>query len=101
MAMVEFINRLTESQASDKVHKVLRSDPDKKRNQPEQEESELEKKEERDEPKDEAVISSAGENQNIQKGLHVLVPPAEVNAEELKNDKQETDSADGHIDVTA
>ncbi len=55
--MVEFINKLTESQASDKVHKVLRADPDKKRSQPEQERGAADEKKELDEPKDELVLN--------------------------------------------
>jgi len=98
--MVEFINRVTESQASDKVHKVLRTDPDKKRNQSEREKSETEKKEEAAELKDTIVLS-----ENAEKTATDNKPDNEPAVEmKVKNkipDKKDSENPSGHIDVTA
>ncbi len=99
--MVEFINRLTESQASDKVHKVLRSDPDKKQNQPEQEKSDAEKKDESQEPKDEVVLSKTGTEVEKVKELSPDQPTGELEIKKLADEKQKQAEPDGHIDVTA
>ncbi len=97
--MVEFINRVTESQASDKVHKVLRADPNKKRSQSEREKSEAEKKEEAAEVKDEIVLSNEAERTATVE--HPNNEPAEETKEKNKMpDEKENKNPSGHIDVT-
>ena len=98
--MVEFINRVTESQASDKVHKILRADPDKKRGQSDREKSEAEKKEEATKVADEIVLSETAEIKAA------VDPPDDKTVYEMKiknkvQDKKENDNPSGHIDVTA
>lgn len=96
--MVEFINKLTESQASDKVHKVLRADPDKKRSRPEQERDDADEKKELDEPKDELVLSkvtgAAGSDKDAAR--------EQVEEVKIKNkieNKKDDESPVSHIDV--
>lgn len=97
--MVEFINRVTESQASDKVHKVLRANPDKKRSQPEQKKSDAEKKEETEELKDEIVLSEVAANSGADKKPDEELQKEKEAKKELSDNKDE-ENPSGHIDVT-
>ncbi len=98
--MVEFINKLTESQASDKVHKVLRADPDKKRSQPEKERGNTDSKEEQEKPKDELVLSEDAGNAESEKGAESgQVDEIKIKSK-IESNKEDKSPAD-HIDVKA
>jgi len=97
--MVEFINRVTESQASDKVHKVLRANPDKKRSQSEQKKSDAEKMEVAEELKDEIVLSEVAGNSAADKKTDEE-PQKETEVKKLLSDNKNEENASSHIDVT-
>jgi hypothetical protein len=101
--MVEFINKLTESQASDRVHKVLRSDPDKKRDQEPNEESEFDKKDEKEEPHDELIIAGTDKELDAEETTATKPEVQKLPDNKTKHEpnKNEDRREDGHIDVTA
>jgi len=98
--MVEFINKLTESQTSDKVRKVLRSDPDRQKDQQKQEKSDAEKKEEKEEPHDEVVLSGEAKITNEDSPDRQNETNDETKSVAPETDKFDGNNEDGHIDVT-
>jgi len=99
--MVEFINRLTESQASERVRKVLRADPDKKREQPDQQENDGDKKESEEQPQDEVILKSEEEVKPVSKSPQTKQVNDEEKVAETNADEIDANDKDGHIDVTA